>query len=116
MERSLVLGHLYTLLLIPITWVIFAITDIRQLGAYLANMVGIHTGGVLVGTGQFARYLKEYGFLLIACVFFVTVFPKKWYHKWKDRWFMVVFLLLIFWWSVYEIVVGSNNPFLYFRF
>ena len=116
MERSLVLGHLYTLLLIPITWVIFAITDIRQLGAYLANMVGIHTGEVLVGTGQFARYLKEYGFLLIACVFFVTVFPKKWYHKWKDRWFMVVFLLLIFWWSVYEIVVGSNNPFLYFRF
>lgn len=115
-EQSSVLGHIYTLLLIPVTWIIFAITDIRQLGAYLVNMAGIHTGGVLVGTGQFVRYLKEYGILLIACVIFITPFPKKWYHKWKDRWFMIIFLLLIFWWSVYEIVVGSNNPFLYFRF
>ena len=115
-EQSSVLGHIYTLLLIPVTWIIFAITDIRQLGAYLANMAGIHTGGVLVGTGQLVRYLKDYSFLLIACVIFITPFPKKWYHKWKDRWFMILFLLLIFWWSVYEIVVGSNNPFLYFRF
>ena len=31
-------------------------------------------------------------------------------------WFMVLLLLLIFWWSVREILQGSNNPFLYFRF
>ncbi len=116
MERSRVLGHIYTLLLIPATWVIFAIADIRQLAAYLGNMVGIHADRVLVGTEQLARYLKQYGILLIACVFFITSFPRKWYHKWKDRWFMVIFLLIMFWWSVYEIVVGSNNPFLYFRF
>lgn len=116
MERSRVLGHIYTLLLIPATWVIFAIADIRQLAAYLGNMVGIHADRVLVGTEQLARYLKQYGILLIACVFFITSFPRKWYHKWKDRWFMIIFLLVMFWWSVYEIVVGSNNPFLYFRF
>ncbi len=116
MERSRVLGHIYTLLLIPATWVIFAIVDIRQLAAYLGNMVGIHADRVLVGTEQLARYLKQYGILLIACVFFITSFPRKWYHKWKDRWFMIIFLLVMFWWSVYEIVVGSNNPFLYFRF
>ena len=116
MEWSRVLGHIYTLLLIPATWVIFAIADIRQLAAYLGNMVGIHADRVLVGTEQLARYLKQYGILLIACVFFITSFPRKWYHKWKDRWFMIIFLLVMFWWSVYEIVVGSNNPFLYFRF
>lgn len=116
MERSRVLGHIYTLLLIPATWVIFAIADIRQLAAYFGNMVGIHADRVLVGTEQLARYLKQYGILLIACVFFITSFPRKWYHKWKDRWFMIIFLLVMFWWSVYEIVVGSNNPFLYFRF
>ena len=115
-ERSRVLGHIYTLLLIPATWVIFAITDVRQLAAYLGNMAGIHAGRILVGAEQFVRYLKDYGILLIMCVIFITPFPRKWYHRWKDRWFMVLLLFVMFWWSVYEIVVGSNNPFLYFRF
>ncbi len=116
MERSGVLGHIYTLLIIPVTWVIFAISDMSQLAAYLGNMAGIYAGRVMVGTEQFIRYLKDYGILLIVCVIFITPFPKKWYHRYKDRWFMVLFLFAIFWWSVYEIVVGSNNPFLYFRF
>lgn len=116
MERSRVLCHIYTLLIIPATWVIFAISDMGQLTAYLGNMVGIYAGRVMVGTEQVIRYLKNYGILLIMCVIFITPFPRKWYHKYKDRWFTVLFLFAIFWWSVYEIVVGSNNPFLYFRF
>lgn len=116
LERSLVTGHIYTVLLIPVTWVIFAITDMGQLAAYLGNMAGYHRGEILVGVTQFVRYLKEYGLLLIACVIFVTPLPTKLYWKWKDRWFTVLILLGIFWWSVREIVLGSNNPFLYFRF
>lgn len=116
MENSRVLGHIYTIILIPVTWVVFAITDVRQLIDYLANMVGIHGSRILVGTEQLARYIKQYGALLIASVIFITPFPRKWYHKWKDRWFMVIFLLVVFWWSVYEIASGSDNPFLYFRF
>lgn len=116
LEKTKVLGHLYILVLIPITWVIFAITDIRQLGVYLANMIGIHVTEILVGVEHFIRYLREYGLLLAACVLFATPYPGRWYHKWKDRWFAVLFLLVIFWVSVHEIIVGSNNPFLYFRF
>ena len=116
LEHSKVLGHVYTLILIPITWVVFAITDMRQLSAYLGNMFGMHRGTVLVGTQQFMRYLKEYWVLLIACIVFATPFPANLYNKYKDRWFAVVILLIIFWFSVYEIMVGNNNPFLYFRF
>lgn len=116
MERSRVLGHIYTLLIIPVTWVIFAISDMGQLIDYLGNMAGIYAGRVMVGTEQVIRYLKDYGVLLIACVIFITPLPKKWYYRYKDRWFMVLILFAIFWWSVYEIIVGSNNPFLYFRF
>ena len=116
LEQSLVLGHIYTVLLIPVTWVIFAITDMGQLGGYLGNLVGYHKEDILVGVTQLIRYLKEYGVLLIACVIFATPLPAKAYWKWKDRWFMVLFLLGVFWWSVREIVLGSNNPFLYFRF
>lgn len=116
LENSKVLGHIYVVLLIPATWVIFAITDMGQLFGYLGNMVGYHREEILVGMTQLVRYLKEYAALLIACVIFATPLPGKFYWKWKDRWFMVVLLLLIFWWSVREIVSGSNNPFLYFRF
>ena len=107
---------MYTLILIPITWVIFGITDIRQLVAYLGNMFGIHQSAVMVGSQQLLRYLEEYGVLLIACILFATPLPGKMYHKYRDRWFAVVILLVIFWFSVHEIMVGSNNPFLYFRF
>ncbi len=110
------LGHIYTVLLVPVTWVIFAITDMGQLAGYLGNLVGYHREDILVGVTQLVRYLKEYGVLLIACVIFATPLPAKLYWKWKDRWFVVLFLLGVFWWSVREIVLGSNNPFLYFRF
>lgn len=116
LEKSCVLGHIYTVLLIPVTWVIFAITDMGQLAGYLGNLVGYHREGILVGATQLVRYLKEYGALLVACVIFATPLPAKLYWKWKDRWFAVLVLLGIFWWSVKEIVSGSNNPFLYFRF
>lgn len=116
LENSKVLGHIYIILLLPATWVVFGITDIGQLGGYLGNLVGYHQAEILVGVTQFVRYLKEYALLLIACVIFSTPLPSKIYWKWKDRWFMVLLLLLVFWWSVREIISGSNNPFLYFRF
>lgn len=116
LENSRVFGHLYTLLLLPVTWVIFAITDMGQLGAYLGNLAGYHREEILVGMTQLVRYLKEYGILLIACVIFITPLPVRLYQKYRDRWFMVLLLLAVFWWSVREIVLGSNNPFLYFRF
>jgi len=116
LENSRVLGHLYVVLLIPATWVIFGITDMGQLMGYLGNLIGYHKEEILVGMIQLVRYLREYAALLIACVIFATPLPGKLYWKWKDRWFMVLFLLLVFWWSVREIISGSNNPFLYFRF
>ena len=116
LEGTKVLGHIYTLILIPVTWVVFAITDMGQLTAYLGNMFGVHRTGVLVGIQQFIRYIKEYWMLLIACIVFITPLPAKLFHKYRDRWFTVAALLLIFWFSVHEIMVGSNNPFLYFRF
>lgn len=116
LDNSKVTGHIYTILLLPVTWVIFAITDMGQMTGYLGNMIGYHREEILVGITQLIRYLREYGVLLIACVIFATPLPGKLYYKWKDRWFMVLILLAVFWWSVREIVMGDNNPFLYFRF
>ena len=116
LEQSKVLGHLYVIILIPVTWIIFAISDMKQLLAYLQNMIGIHTSNAIVGSEQIVRYIKEYGVLFLFCFLFSTPYPMEWYHKHKHEWYMVVIVLIIFWFSVYEIMMGSNNPFLYFRF
>jgi len=116
LEKSKVVGHMYLLLVIPATWVIFAITDMGQLAGFLGNLAGYHRETILVGSTQLLRYLREYWGILIACVIFITPLPGKLYWKWKDRWFAVLLLLGVFWASVCEIVSGSNNPFLYFRF
>jgi alginate O-acetyltransferase complex protein AlgI len=76
----------------------------------------VNSREALAGVSHLIRYLKEYGVLLLACILFATPYPARWYRKWKDKWFAVLILLVIFWLSVHEIIVGSNNPFLYFRF
>ncbi|MCH5249761.1 MAG: MBOAT family protein [Lachnospiraceae bacterium] len=116
LEQKKVLGHIYVMTVIPVTWMIFAITNVGQLVGYLQNMIGIHTSSVIVGTGHLIRYLKEYWVLFILCILFSTPYPMRLYHSYKKKWFTAIILAAVFWFSVYEIMVGSNNPFLYFRF
>lgn len=116
LEKSRFLGHLYIVLGIPVTWVIFAITNLKQLLQYLSCMFGLQTGPVLVGQEQFMRYIKSYGVLFVCCIFFSTPIPMRLYRKFKDRYFMMLILVAAFFFSVYEILKGDSNPFLYFRF
>lgn len=116
LESKKVIGHLYVIVLIPVTWMIFAITDIQQLFRYLQNMVGVHASNVIVGSEQVMRYVKEYGVLFIFCIVFSTSYPMELYRKYKQKWYVIAVVTAIFCFSVYEIMTGSDNPFLYFRF
>ena len=116
LESKKIAGHLYVILLIPVTWMVFAITDMRQLLHYLQNMIGIHLSDVIVGSEQVVRYLKEYGVLFIFCILFSTSCPMDLYRKYKQKWYVIAIIVVIFCLSVYEIMSGSDNPFLYFRF
>ncbi len=116
LEKSRVIGHLYIWILIPVTWVIFEISDFSQLLIYLKQLVGIHTGPVLVKNDQFLRCLKDYSWLLAACVICSTKLPEKIFRRIHGGLILIAFALVVFWLSVYELANGANNPFLYFRF
>ena len=116
LEHSKVVGHIYIWILIPVTWVIFAISDFPQLLIYLQQLAGIHQQPVLVGTDQLIRYVKEYGSLFLACALFSTKFPERIYHYIRGGLIVVVLAFAVFWMSVYGLANGANNPFLYFRF
>ena len=117
LSRVPVLGNLYVLLLIPLTWVIFAITDIKQLGIYFGRLLPFIGGpGIAVNSQDIVRYMQNYGIFFIVgillCIPAVFDFLEK--HR-KNA--VVVFLLaIVFWYSVYMISVSAGNPFMYLKF
>ncbi|MDD7403567.1 MAG: MBOAT family protein [bacterium] len=116
LEKHSLLGHLYVILVIPVTWVVFGITDFKILVQYLSSMFGMNGSNVLVGQEQFIRYLGTYGALLGFCVLFSTPIPMRIYKRFSEHFFMKIILVVVLGFSVYEMLQGSNNPFLYFRF
>ena len=116
LEKSRLTGHIYIWILIPVTWMIFYISDLSQLWIYLQQLAGVHPGQVLVKTEQLMGYIKDYGKLFLACAFFSTRLPERIYHRIRGGLVVVVLALVVFWYSVYQLANGVNNPFLYFNF
>ena len=111
-------GHVYTCFCFVMGWVLFAITDLGALGAYVGHMF----------SGTFAdsttAYLLRCGWLLLVLgVIGCTSLPKRLWEKREQalspalsdglRTVWVVVVLLV---SMAFLVGDSYNPFLYFRF
>ena len=112
-----VLGRMYVLLLIPITWVLFAVPDLGQLGIYLGRMFPIFGGaGVAVNTGDIIKYLRMYWKYLLMGVLWCIPAVYSFYEKHRKHPIAVLFTVLIFWLSVYSVVSMGNNPFAYLKF
>ncbi len=116
LERSKVIGHLYVIFLIPISWVVFAISDFTTLKQYLGSMFGHTSGKVLMGMSQFQNYVHIYWWLILICIIFATQLPYNLFRKQRQKPWMIAILVGIFFLSVYEILKGSSNPFLYFNY
>ncbi len=111
------LGHLYMIMVIPITWLLFAVTDFHQLGVYFSRLLPFFTKStVVVNKLDYVKYWGIYGKFFVAALFFSTTIPGKIYKKMKNSVFMSFILLAVFWASVYCMYKGMNDPFMYFRF
>lgn len=111
-----IFSHIYMILYILVSWTIFAISDFNQLAMYLARMFPFFGMWHTLNSYDFVKYLTDYGVLLICCILFCTAGPEKLYHRFKNKLGGIVIALIIFWYSVYYLAIGMNNPFLYFRF
>ena len=60
LRKTPVLGNLYVLLLIPLTWVVFAVTDLHQLGVYFGRLFPLIGGaGIAVNEQDIIKLVKE---------------------------------------------------------
>ena len=117
LKKYRIVGHLYMFLVIPLTWLLFAVTDFRQLGIYFSRLIPIipvKTYSIM--DKDYVKYFGIYWKYFLACLIFSTSIPEKIYKKIKDSYFCAVLLLIVFWASVYCMYMGKDDPFLYYRF
>lgn len=116
LEKTKVLGHLYVLLVIPVTWVIFSDVQLGRALLYIQCMFSFRKSVTDESLRQLVRLLLDYKWILTAGVVFCTPIPMRFYVRKHSKWYITGMLFCIFWLSIYEIYMGKNNPFLYFQF
>lgn len=110
LEKHRIFSRMYALLAIGLSWMVFAITDLSQLGLYFRRLFSFETGMDAV------YYLKNYALvLMIGCVLSTPVL-KKMYDRTSHRAVGLAVSLLILIASVAYLTDAAYNPFLYFRF
>ncbi|MFC1948327.1 MBOAT family O-acyltransferase [Chloroflexota bacterium] len=113
------LCHLYTLLVVVISWVIFELGSPPEIFHYLGNMFGVN--GINIINSESIYVLKSnLILLLIAGIGSVPLF-KNVYDRYSDTVIvkaviMPVFYLIVLSLSIAYLIDSSFNPFLYFRF
>ena len=117
LEWHKALGHIYMILWIPLSWLVFVITDLSQLGIYLQKLFPFFgNAGTVLFQGDYLKYGKTYGIYLVLGILFATGVQEKLLKKNKNRLWVILLLLALFWASVYCMYLGMDDPFLYFRF
>ncbi len=116
------LRHLYVMVLVVLSFVLFNAESLRQAGSDLASLLGF--GRIPAVTAQTLYYLRSYGIVYLIGFLGVTPLPKRLWQRLSQRPslrpvltvlepILLAVLLLV---CTGYLVDGSFNPFLYFRF
>ena len=117
LERTHILKHAYIIFIIPLTWMVFAISDMHQLGTYFTRLFPfLSSQETQANTRDVMLALHNYWKILIPCVLFCTPLPLHYYKKYRKSGFCLIILILIFIFSIRAMMTQTNNPFLYFQF
>lgn len=118
LERYPAVGHIYMLFLIPLTWMLFAITDLTQIAVYLHRLFPFwgNPGEFTYYAGDYLKYGRLYAVSICMGMVFITYGPRNLYNRWKNSPVSAAVLLAVFWACIYCIKKGMDDPFLYFRF
>ena len=112
-----IVGHVYTMFFVMVSWAIFAIEDLAHLSGYLKVMFGL--GGVPLTNSWFGYYLTSYLPILCLAAAASTPLGASVYRRLgqKAQYALCTVLvaggLLV---CTAYLVAGTYNPFLYFNF
>lgn len=115
-----IFGHIYTMLLVILGWVLFDTADLPTAGAYIAKMFGVGGGAFIDSTAMYQ--IATYGITFIICIIGCTNLPKLAVEALKKKSAVLVNYVGIavmtgmFIICAAYLVDQTYNPFLYFNF
>ena len=117
LKKHSFLAHLYVCFVIPQTWIIFAIPDIKDIGYYFQRMYPfIGKTSEFVYELDFIDALRSGWWMLLAGVILCLPFLRRLYLKYQTSIVTAAVLFAVFWASVFMLVQHGSNPFMYFAF
>lgn len=118
LKRSWILCHFYTVFVILLSWVPFAIGDWGQMTSFFGRLFNI--SGAAVNPLDYVSQAKNYAWLLATAVFFATPIPKWIWNKLPrtriTEGIADTLLFVLFWISAYFVATSAQDPFLYFQY
>ncbi len=105
-----VFGWLYSMLVVMIGWVLFAVNGVDEFAVYITRMFGGYPGT------DYLDHIISVMLVLLAGAFFASPVFKMIYNRIKNTVFGLILHFVLFWASVAALVDAAYNPFLYFRF
>lgn len=112
-----ILGHIYMIFMIPLSWSIFAINDINQLRIFFTRLFPFFGQGMWsIFRYDYLKYLSHYYPFFIVAILFSTRLPYKLLKKIQHTLLVYLLIAVIFVACLYCLYRGFDDPFLYFRF
>lgn len=117
LDKIPALGHIYMIFIIPLTWSVFAIEDIKQLALFFSRLFPFFGQGVWsVFRYDYLKYFRLYWPFLLAGVLLSTKLPFRVLKRVKNPFLIGTVITGILIASIYCMYRGLDDPFLYFRF
>lgn len=111
------LGRCYVWLMIPLSWSMFAITNLERWTIFVKKLFPfLGTVEGMVFQGDYIKYFKQYGWIMVIALLFCTRLPGNVYKRSRNKLLVTLFLVLIFWACIYTMYLGLDDPFLYYQF
>lgn len=116
MKKMPLLGHFHVWVLIPLSWVVFAIPKMDDLGMYFARLFPFFGKGRVLDPADWQEYLKIYfPFFIVSVILSIPqVYDTLW--KMRKKFYIIILLFILFWISVFFAITQQSNGFMYFSF
>ena len=116
LEGHRLLSHLYVLAVMPLTWMVFAIPSLSEMGVYFLRLFPLAGQPGTVNPGDFLKELRLFWPALLAGAVFCVPAAGRWCERHKNGILVTAALFFLFWLSVYQMANAVNNPFMYANF
>ena len=111
-----IFGRINVLVLIPLTWVVFAISNGNMLLDYFKRLFPFSGEGVSVNQGDFIKNIEIYGIILGFGLVLLIPQVYRFFEKHRKNPVFTIGLLVLFWACIYSLSNAAGNPFMYFKF